>query len=29
MQVRHHGRELVTKVTVTTKIDFTGKPMVE
>ena len=26
MQVRHHRREPVTKVTVKTRIDFTGKP---
>ena len=29
MQVRHHGREFVTKGTVKTGIDFTGKPLVE
>ena len=29
MQVRHHDRELVTKGTVKTRIDFTGKPLVE
>ena len=29
MQVRHHGREPVTKVTVKTRIDHTGKPLVE
>ena len=29
MQVRHHGREPVTKGTVKTGIDFTGKPLVE
>ena len=29
MQVRHHGREPVTKGTVKTRIDFTGKPLVE
>ena len=29
MQVRHHGRESVTKGTVKTGIDFTGKPLVE
>ena len=29
MQVRHHGRESVTKATVKTGIDFTGKPLVE
>ena len=29
MQVRHHGREPVTKSTVKTRIDFTGKPSVE
>ena len=29
MQVRHHGRESVTKGTMKTGIDFTGKPMVE
>ena len=29
MQVRHHGREPVTKGTVKTRIDFTGEPLVE
>ena len=29
MQVRHHGRESVTKGTVKTGIDFTGEPPVE
>ena len=29
MQVRHHGRESVTKGTVKTGITFTGKPLVE
>ena len=29
MQVRHHGRESVTKGTVKTGIDFTGTPLVE
>ena len=29
MQVRYHGREPVTKGTVKTRIDFTGKPLVE
>ena len=29
MQVRHHGREPVTKVTVKTRIDFTGEPLLE
>ena len=29
MQVRHHGREPVTKGTVETRIDFRGKPLVE
>ena len=29
MQVRHHGRESVTKGMVKTGIDFTGKPSVE
>ena len=29
MQVRHRGREPVTKGTVKTRIDFTGKPLVE
>ena len=29
MQVRQHGRESVTKGTVKTEIDFTGKPLVE
>ena len=29
LQVRQHGREPVTKGTVKTRIDFTGKPSVE
>ena len=29
MQVRHQSRESVTKATVKTRIDFTGKPLVE
>ena len=29
MQVRNHGREPVTKGTVQTRTDFTGKPLVE
>ena len=29
MQIRYHGRESLTKGTVKTGIDFTGKPLVE